>query len=59
MTRIFFKSFWKINTSQELLPVSGELNTEWYQGDNIVIWREKIKDGRHDQNILFWKIDAA
>ena len=32
-----------------------------YQHGKVLIWRKKIKDGRHDQNIsrTFLKIDAA
>ena len=32
-----------------------------YQGDKILIWRKKIKDGCHDLDIFrtFWKIDAV
>ena len=33
-----------------------------YQGDKVLIWRKKIKDGRHMTRIFFWtfwKIDAG
>ena len=49
----FYEVFWILSISDKRL---------WsYQGDKVLIWQKKIKDGRHDQKIssTFLKIDAA
>ena len=59
MNRIFSRTFWKINASRKYYYYALcwilSISDEWlwsYQGDKVLNWRKKIKDGRHDPNIF-------